>query len=354
MPVAGELVAVAGRPTVVALRALGLGDLLVAVPALRALAAAYPRHRRVLAAPRTLAPLVALIGPDPARLPGPGERAVDAVVEVPAWVGGGGAPARAWAAALPARPEVAVNLHGRGPESHRLLLAAGPRALVAFAHPDVPETAGAPRWDGREHEATRWCRLLAAHGIAADPAALDLPLPPLPPGAAPPASAVGPGRWTIVHPGAASAARRWPPARWAAVARAEARAGRPVLVTGAAAEAPLARRVARLAGLPPAAAVAGATDPRGLAAVVGRAGRVVCGDTGVAHLATALGTPSVVLFGPVAPSRWGPPPDRPWHRALWRGAAGDPHGDRPHPGLLAIGPADVVAALAALPDPPRR
>ena len=43
--------------TLVVLRALGLGDLLTAVPALRALACAYPRHRRILAAPAWLAPL---------------------------------------------------------------------------------------------------------------------------------------------------------------------------------------------------------------------------------------------------------------------------------------------------------
>ncbi|MDQ3822907.1 MAG: glycosyltransferase family 9 protein, partial [Actinomycetota bacterium] len=78
------------------------------------------------------------------------------------------------------------------------------------------------------------------------------------------------------------------------------------------------------------------------------AGRVVCGDTGVAHLATAFATPSVVLFGPTPPSLWGPPPGRTWHRALWAGGRGDPHADAPHPGLLEIRVDDVLAALAAL------
>jgi ADP-heptose:LPS heptosyltransferase len=50
------------RPALVVLRALGLGDLLTAVPALRALAAAFPEHRRVLATPAALAPLAALTG----------------------------------------------------------------------------------------------------------------------------------------------------------------------------------------------------------------------------------------------------------------------------------------------------
>ncbi|WP_260615114.1 MFS transporter, partial [Streptomyces sp. WAC05292] len=43
----------------------------------------------------------------------------------------------------------------------------------------------------------------------------------------------------------------------------------------------------------------------GLAALVAHARCVVAGDSGVAHLASALRTPSVVLFGPVAPRLWG-------------------------------------------------
>ena len=54
--------------------------------------------------------------------------------------------------------------------------------------------------------------------------------------------------------------------------------------------------------------MAGRTDVVQLAALIARAGRVLCGDTGVAHLAPAFGIPSVVLFGPVPPSEWGPPP----------------------------------------------
>jgi ADP-heptose:LPS heptosyltransferase len=132
------------------------------------------------------------------------------------------------------------------------------------------------------------------------------------------------------------------------VARAERAAGRRVLVTGSPDERGLALRVATGAGLAAAAVLAGRTDLPGLAAVVAAAGRVACGDTGVAHLATAFGTPSVVLFGPTPPQEWGPPPDRPRHRALWAGRRGDPHAATPHPGLLEIGPAEVIKALDAL------
>ena len=89
--------------------------------------------------------------------------------------------------------------------------------------------------------------------------------------------------------------------------------------------------------------LAGRTDLLELAAVVAAAGRVLCGDTGVGHLATAFGVPSVLLFGPTPPSEWGPPPERARHVVLHRGGRGDPHGATADPGLLSIGVGDVLA-----------
>jgi ADP-heptose:LPS heptosyltransferase len=312
--------AVSGPPRLLVLRALGLGDLLTAVPALRALADAFHDHQRMLACPRGLAPL--------AELAGVVDEVVDAQPLAPLLDGVNGV-------------ELAVNLHGRGPESHRVLQALEPRRLIAFES----EAAGfrnGPRWRPDEHECVRWCRLLEESGIPADPGRLDLRSPPTPVAARP----RGP---TIVHPGAAAPARRWPTDRFAAVARAEAAAGRQVVITGSPSEAELAREVAGLAGLPGDVVVAGRTGLLELAGLVDAADRIVCGDTGIAHLATALRTPSVVLFGPVAPGLWGPPPDRPWHRALWAGEPGDPHAGEPSGGLLALAVDDVLAALADLP-----
>lgn len=308
-------------PVLLVLRALGLGDLLTGVPALRALRRSHPGHRIVLAAPACLEPLARLSG------------AVDAVAD-----------ARLGRALPPGLhgADLAVNLHGRGPESHRTLLATGPRRMVSFHNPEVPESAGGPRWRAEEHEVVRWCRLLDESGIPADPSELDLRPPEIP------VERRARGA-TLIHPGAASPARRWPAERWAAVARAERESGREVLLTGGPGEVELARRVARTAGLPEGCVYAGRTGLLELAALVAAAGRVLCGDTGVAHLATALGTPSVVLFGPVSPRLWGPPPERERHRALWAGKSGDPHAATPDAGLLEIGVGDVLEAIGELP-----
>ncbi len=303
---------------VVVLRALGLGDYLTGIPAYRALARAYPRHERILAAPRWLGPLVAHEGSFARQVP------VGPLEPLPPEVH---------------RADLAVNLHGSGPQSHRLLFAAAPRRLVAFAHDAVPAIDGAPQWNDGEHEVARWCRLLEAFGIAANPRDLALEPPPEPV----PAPLRGA---TILHPGASSEARRWPPARWAEVARARLRRGECVVLTGSQAERPRALQIARDAGIPPRYVAAGRTTLTELAALVAAAGRVASGDTGVAHLATAFGTPSVTLFGPVSPDVWGPPPHlRRRHRVLWAGRLGDTHAARVDAGLLALTPSMVNAAL---------
>jgi ADP-heptose:LPS heptosyltransferase len=152
-----------------------------------------------------------------------------------------------------------------------------------------------------------------------------------------------------VHPGAAYGSRRWPADRYAAVAAALRSDGHRVVVTGSAAERPLATAVAARAGLPAAAVLAGGTDLLGLAALVAGARLVLCGDTGVGHLATAYRTPSVLLFGPTPPAEWGPPPDRPEHAVLWHGTGrGDPFAGAPDPALLAVQVSEVLSAVTTV------
>jgi ADP-heptose:LPS heptosyltransferase len=111
----------------------------------------------------------------------------------------------------------------------------------------------------------------------------------------------------VVHPGASVPARAWEPERNAALVDALAAAGYTVAVTGGPAERDLTAFVAG-APRPGVTDLGGATDLAGLADVLAAARVVVVGNTGPAHLAAAVGTPVVSLFAPTVPDvRW-----RPW------------------------------------------
>ena len=320
----------ATEPTVLVLRALGLGDALTGVPALRGLRRRFGGRRLVLAADGPPAALLQTCG------------VVDAVVPTQGLDGEPPGLRLAAVVGIGHTRHVAVNLHGRGPASHRLLLAGHPSTLLCFANRHA-WAAGGPRWDPAEHEVLRWCRLVEYAGGRCHPCDLRLSTPTA---RAPMAGVEG---YVVVHPGAASGSRRWPAARWARVARWLADRGRRVVLTGGPDERALAAAVAADAGLAPSASLAGRLSLPELCVLVASAALVCCGDTGVAHLATAYGTPSVRLFGPTPPTAWGPLSDPGRHAVLWHGnGSGDPHGQWPDPALLRIGEAEVVTAAEAL------
>jgi len=313
----------ASEPPVLVLRALGLGDLLTGIPALRGLRRLHPDRPLVLAAPRALGSWFVDLG------------LVDDVVVTDDL---SGAPPGAGLG-----PHDAIDLHGNGYASRGLLEAARPRSVLSFAPPPgLPDpTTHRPAWRRHEHEVLRWCRLVRS--VGAECGLDDLRVPELP------AARCGPGGPVVVHPGAASRSRRWPPERFAAVARTLRAWGYEVVVTGGHGERGLAAQVVRLAGLPESASTAGALDLPALAELVADASLLVCGDTGVAHLATAVGTPSVLLFGPIAPSQWGPAVDVDRHLVLWHGdGSGDPHGSEPDPALLRIDVDEVLSAVQSM------
>jgi len=117
---------------------------------------------------------------------------------------------------------------------------------------------------------------------------------------------LGPEPYVVVHPGASVPARAWAPERHTALVEALAAGGWRVVVTGDAGERRLTATVAgRRSGV---VDLGGRVDLAGLAKVLAAAEVVVVGNTGPAHLAAAVGTPVVSLFSPVVPAeRW-----RPW------------------------------------------
>lgn len=119
----------------------------------------------------------------------------------------------------------------------------------------------------------------------------------------PPPAVSGLVRYVVVHPGASVPARAWPAEQHRALVAAYAAAGVPVVVTGSPGERALTAEVAGNTGID----LGGATTPAQLAAVLAGAEVVVVGNTGPAHLAAAVGAPIVSLFSPVVPAvKWAP------------------------------------------------
>jgi heptosyltransferase II len=161
-----------------------------------------------------------------------------------------------------------------------------------------------------------------------------------------------PGPRVAFGPGARWATKRWPPEHYAALANTLAAQGCSVVLVGGPPDVEVLaafRRAMR-------AKVAVDLSPLPLDALTAALARVqllVTNDTGPAHLATAVGTPVLTLFGPTSPVRWGPPvPGRALSRQLAcspcsnHGAQACPLGH--HDCLRGLGVAAVAAAARAM------
>jgi heptosyltransferase-2 len=156
-----------------------------------------------------------------------------------------------------------------------------------------------------------------------------------------------------VNAGMTLLAKRWPPERFAAlVARLAAAGATPVLTGGPADRAAVDAVLAALpAGTPPPADLAGRLDLDGHAALAAQCDLYIGHDSGPTHLAAAVGTPTVAIFGPTDPAVYAPPGAH--VRVVWRGARLDPAIDlrrrRPdEAAILAVSVDDVWAAAVAL------
>lgn len=120
----------------------------------------------------------------------------------------------------------------------------------------------------------------------------------------------GTGAPWILHPGAGKAANRWPAARFADLAVRAVREGRRVLVlsgpydAGPVAEFNAAARRSLRAEAPPIPVVT--CTAQLAAALLAGADRFLCNDTGLMHVAGAVGAPTLALFGPTEPAYWIP------------------------------------------------
>lgn len=270
------------------IRFSSIGDVILTTPLVRALRATHPDAIVHFATRRACAPLLE------------GNPNIDRVLTLPEDDDGG---LRALARTIRAeRYDHVLDLHGT--LRARLL-----RLLVP-----------APRWRGyRKHTLRRWAltRLKqnwfgevvpVAERYFDAAAALGVRPDGGPPEVFPSAGAraaaaaalreagLGEGEaYVAIAPGAQHATKRWPESSWAELARRMAEAGLRVVVVGGREDVEAGEGIVAASG---AVSVAGALDLPGSAAVLEGARALASGDTGVMHLATAVGTPVVALFGP--------------------------------------------------------
>ncbi len=285
------------------LRANGIGDVVLALPALAALRAAYPR-----------ASVTHLGAPWHAQLlegrPGPW----DSVVVVPPYPGVRDAPGASrssaevegfLAAQRRERYDLAVQLHGGGGNSNPFVSALGARVTAGSCDVGAPPLDRWARYTLHQHEVHRCLEVVALVGAppveldprlevtAGDRAAADEALarrPGLPAGAGP---LVG------IHPGATDPRRRWPAGSFAAVARALAGRGAQVVLVGHGGDDE--RAAAEVAAGWPASVPApldlvGSLSMSALVGVLERCALVVADDSGPRHVAAAVGTATVGVY----------------------------------------------------------
>jgi heptosyltransferase II len=138
------------------------------------------------------------------------------------------------------------------------------------------------------------------------------------------------GRQVIAFaPGAVGPSKRWPIVSYAEIARRLTAENFIVWVLGSPSEAPLAAQIVQTAG--PRARDLTSPDLRNAILALKFASAAVSNDSGLLHVAAALGTPSIGIFGPTSPWHWAPlnplaatieaitpPPCRPCHKPTCR------------------------------------
>jgi lipopolysaccharide heptosyltransferase II len=156
--------------------------------------------------------------------------------------------------------------------------------------------------------------------------------------------------WVLMHPGATAASRRYPANHWATVTRElTGTLDYPVLFTGSAGEAALIDDIRRASG-GTAVSLAGQLDLGKLGALISLAPVLVSNNTGPAHIAAAVGTPTVVLYALTNPQHapWQVPRRVLYHDVscgfCYKSACPQGH----HDCMSKVEPAQVVGAIESL------
>jgi ADP-heptose:LPS heptosyltransferase len=204
--------------------------------------------------------------------------------------------------------DLAVQMQGTGVYSNSLMLLLGARTTVGFIRPeDSPGLLDAVLpYPQRGHEVEAVLALMTLLGVPAQGTDIEFPLwtsdheladellkqvePPL----------IG------IHPAARDATRKWALNRFAAVGiELRRRYGGTVVIIGEEEDLATGIALSKQVGTP-CLNLMGRTTLTTLGAVIARLALLVTNDTGPAHIAYALGTPTVTIFGAATPERYGP------------------------------------------------
>jgi heptosyltransferase-1 len=275
-------------------RLSALGDIVHAIPAAAALRRAFPAARIDWLLDTRHRDIVDLV------------TSVDRVVTVRRSSLGG------WAQVLRelrgSRYDVALDFQGLV-KSAVLARGSGARRVAGFSLRHLREKTARPFYTSTEdaeggHAILKNLRLLRTLGV--DDLRIEFPLAPVDsPALGTLRQSIGDRRFALINPGAAWPNKRWPPDRYGALAvTIRERLGLVPVVLWGPGEETLSQAVLTASGN--AAILAPPTSVRDIVALSRAADLFVAGDTGPLHIAMAVGTPTVSLFGPTDPARNGP------------------------------------------------
>ncbi|HWJ95258.1 MAG TPA: glycosyltransferase family 9 protein [Telluria sp.] len=308
--------------SLVVFRALQLGDMLCAVPALRALRKSLPHAH------------ISLVGLPWARQFADRFPAyIDEFIPFPGHPLLPEQPVRQdeltsfYAGLCAAEPTLAIQMHGSGDITNEIVAGFGAQVSAGYTagEPVQTERTLLYPWPPTGAEPERLLALVERLGAAPAGDYLEFPLlreddHELRESGV--ADGLRSGNYICVHPGARTRDKCWPPQHFAEVAdRLAGEFGVDVVLTGSAAEADLAEQVASHMHAP-AIKAAAPISIGAMAALMSGARLLVCNDTGVSHIAAGLRLKSVVIFSKADIARWAPL-DRHNHRCIW-----DPDAER--------------------------
>lgn len=303
------------KPTKIAFfRALKLGDLLCATPALRAIKNALPNTSITLLGLPTAEEFAQ-------RFP----HLFSGFISFPGWPGLPEQPFNS--SAVPPflqrlqeeRFDLFIQCHGSGSHVNDLALLSGATRIAGFHESEhwIPDPETFLRYPDQDPEVWRCLRLVTHLGASVDSEQLEFPLYDRDfmelESALPEGTLQTP--YVVLHVGAlANRHNMWPMDHFASVARGLQLRGFTIVLTGSEYEEDLVRDLSNKVG-DSAINLCGKTSLGSLGALLSRARLLICHDTGVSHLAAALRVPSVIIFDRSEREGW-PPSNRKLHRFL--------------------------------------